>query len=79
MRQIVSREELLRLLNDALRNHPDGGPDCSFHLLYQLKDPDEEGCNWTIEILRGSGIPATECLKAAKDVVARLRKGYNLG
>lgn len=78
-RQLVSREELLQILNKRIMAHPDGGPDCSMPgPVYELKDPDAEGVNWEVTIVRGSGIEATECAKAFRRVIAEARKAYNL-
>jgi hypothetical protein len=79
-RQLVTPEKLLEILNERLKQHPGGGDECSFPSagLHQLKGEDDEGCNWVMDILRGSGIPAQECVGAAHDVVRRARREFNL-
>lgn len=74
----VSKQELLDTLNRRLKEHPEGGEDCSIPSVFQLHEADEEGCNWEVGIVRGSGISSKECLGTAQEVVKKARSEFNL-
>ena len=79
-RKLVSPNDLLRLLNDELKKHPDGGEDCRVHGsgLEHYRKPDKEGCNWTVAVVRQSGPSDADCPRAIREIEAKLRQEYNL-
>jgi hypothetical protein len=77
-RKLVTREELLAILNEELKKR-EGMENYSFTSVgYELVEPDAEGCNWSTPVLRGSGVPLEPCIPIARRVVEEARKKYNL-
>lgn len=76
-REAVSKERLLELLNEALGPVSDGwqfdGP------VYQLREPDETGCNWSdsLQLRRGGGGGQPSIAVVAR-AVQEVRRRYNL-
>lgn len=69
-RRFVSRSELVRLVNERIRQFPNGS--CTLSGVLRLPMADRDGCNW----LEGriSGIYTEEF----RDAVREIRSRYNL-
>lgn len=77
-RELVSKNELLNLMNSLLHENSDL-KDCRFTSVRKLQEADFNGCNWSVDYgLRCSGVPAEVCAEPAKRVVEALMKIYNL-
>ena len=74
MRQAVTVEELMRILNEAFRAR---GLECEVAgPVYRLKNPSPTGSNWSEPtIIRGPGVN----LDAVAKVIHEIRRQYNLG
>ena len=79
-RETVSREHLLRILNEQLSKHDVCG-DCQFMgPIYRLREPDENGCNWSEDTtlrLGGSSL-SLACARAIVRVMDEARQSYNI-
>lgn len=76
-RDLVSKDELRAILNEALSEH-DTCDGCRFGGVVALSEEDEDGCNWSSPALRCSGVSVEVCLPAAQAVLASARARYNL-
>lgn len=77
-RTLVSEQQLISIINDALKSSDSLGGDCrgcSVRGVYRLAESDAEGCNWDLGYF--SGLP--ECRGAVAAVIRPLRAAYNLG
>lgn len=78
-RQLVSVDRLLGILNERLSQHDicDG---CQFQgPVRKLREPDDEGCNWSREVfLRCSGVPGDLCGPVADRVVYEVTQEFNV-
>jgi hypothetical protein len=70
-RQLVSRTELVRIINDRMEQLR-YGKDCSLGGVLRLPHPDRDGCNWM------AGVIGNRCRSALQDVVAKARLEFNL-
>ena len=83
-RQVVSRERLLELLNEALHDEAlhrqRVSEDCRFKgPLMVLQEPDETGCNWSDNVqIRRSGNAELPSLTVLARALLRVRRRYNL-
>lgn len=76
-RKLVSEQQLISIINDALKASDALGGDCrgcSVRGVYRLAEPDAEGCNWDLGNFRGP----RECGGAVAAVIRPLRAKYNL-
>lgn len=76
-RELLSEDQLRRLLNDELSKHEEC-KDCKFSGIMGLQEEDEICCNWSEPYLNCSGQPADICLPIANQIIAGARKKYNL-
>lgn len=72
------RDELLSWMNSQLSNY-DECNDCAFTSIFELAEPDQDGCNWSVGNLRCSGAPAVVCTPVATMVARDARAKFNLG
>ncbi len=77
-RTIVDSNELKRLMTEALQAMEDDYKDCQFGGIMKLQEPDEHGCNWSLPMIRCSGIPAAVCEAAAAIVTKDFQAKYNI-
>ena len=76
-RKVVSEQQLISFINDALKSSDSLGGDCrgcSVHGVYRLVEPDAEGCNWDLGHFSGPN----ECRGAVAAVVRPIRVAYSL-
>ena len=77
-RTIVDSSELKRLMTEELQAMEDDYKDCRFGGIMKLQEPDEHGCNWSLPMIRCSGIPAAVCEAAAAIVTKDFQAKYNI-
>ena len=77
-RTIVDSSELKRLMTEELQAMEDDYKDCQFGGIMKLQEPDEYGCNWSLPMIRCSGIPAAVCEAAAAIVTKDFQAKYNI-
>ncbi len=77
-RTIVDSSELKRLMTEALQAMEDDYKDCQFGGIMKLQEPDEHGCNWSLPMIRCSGIPGAICKAAAATVTKNFQARYNI-
>ena len=77
-RTIVDSSELKRLMTEELQAMEDDYKDCQFGGIMKLQEPDEHGCNWSLPMIRCSGIPAAVCEAAAAIVTKDFQGKYNI-
>ena len=78
MRQQVSEDELLAILNEEL-SKCEGCKWCRFdNPPMKLAHPDEDGCNWSTVNIRCSGVPVKICQPFVERIVSDARRKYNL-
>jgi len=70
-RQLVSRDELVRLVNERIGQIPNAGP-CALGGVLRLEKPDRDGCNWLANSIKGI---YTDGFRQA---VTEIRAKYNL-
>ena len=75
-RKQITEEQLLDLVNAALRKHEEC-TDCRFTHV-QRHEIDNEGCNWSLPSLHCSGTPGSVCIETANSVERELRSSYVL-
>jgi hypothetical protein len=78
-RTLVSVAELSRWLTTELRKF-DGCEECEISSVYQLREPDSDGCNWSREgaPVSVTGVPERVLKEALAVVIARARQKFNL-
>lgn len=74
---LLSQEELVRWINSELAKYEECN-DCHVTSVAQLREEDEEGCNWSMPNLRCSGVPADVCQPVAKRIIAQARDRFNI-
>lgn len=79
-RQLVTRQQLLDILNAELRQTPGCDEDVSFKdLVWQRRDVGPDECNWEIDQLRFSGRAAdSHCVQAAQRILGEAMQRYNV-
>ena len=75
VREDVSEEELLAILNEELSRHAELRK-CSFISIQRTK-PDKSGCNWSAAV-RSSGAPHYISAPVTGKIVSEARKKYNV-
>lgn len=78
-RETVSQEELLAIINAELAQSEDCGEARVTGPIYQLRDEQPDGCNWSDQItvsLRGND--PDECKRVLTPIMRRVRQRYNL-
>ena len=75
-KQKVTREKLLKILNDELSKYDDC-IDCHFTAISQHA-PDSEGRNWFEYTIGCSGRPTELCVPIAAKIVSEMRNKYIL-
>jgi hypothetical protein len=70
-RQLVSRHELTRIINERMEQLPNG-KHCSLGGVLRLPVPGADGCNWL------PGVIGNRCRGALQDVVSKMRLEFNL-
>ena len=78
-RDLVSKDELISILNKELAKYEDC-ENCRFHGVIELAEEDEDGCNWSRSdvIVRCSGVPAEICMPFAARTVSEVGGKYNI-
>lgn len=76
-RKLVTAEELRTWMNERLRQTEEGA-DCQFDGVLRLREADDSGCNWSLPVLRCSGIPSDVCQPVAHIVITEAREKFNL-
>ena len=83
-REVVSNEHLIEFLNEALHGealHGEQVPDdCRFvGRVYELREPDQTGCNWSDDLtMRCSGGANRPSFSVMARAVQEVRRRYNL-
>ena len=77
-RTIVDSSELKRLMTEELQAMEDDYKDCQFGGIMKLQEPDEHGCNWSLPMIRCSGIPGEVCKADAAIVTQDFQAKYNI-
>lgn len=79
-RQLVSPDELVAILNRELAKCPECNGVRVSYPPSQLREPDEEGCNWDRNpiILGGPPSRPVHCAAAAALLLEEVGKRYNL-
>jgi hypothetical protein len=76
-RDVISKEELQEWLTTEIRKFG-GCEECSFGGIIPLRQPDEFGCNWSVGILRATGVPPEIYRPALEIVMAEARRKFNI-
>ena len=76
-RKKVTENELVAIINGELAKQEECAG-CRVNGIVALREPDDEGCNWSEPYISCSGVPATACRPVAAQVVARTRTNFNL-
>ncbi len=79
-RQVVSKDELVRIMNEELGKYEEC-KDCRLREPDSLIEPDETGCNWSLDkpgALHCSGVPTEVCAPFAYRVIAEAMSKYNI-
>ncbi|MBM4284895.1 MAG: hypothetical protein FJ128_06555 [Deltaproteobacteria bacterium] len=76
-RNDVSMVALLEWMNSQLSNY-DNCDDCRFTSVLQLREYDQDGCNWSSANLQCSGVPVDVCAQIANDIVAHAKRLFNV-
>ena len=76
-REVISKEELLRKLNEELSRHSEYYL-CKYEDVTKLDAADETGANWKDALLVCSGMHAGTCKPTAFELVNEMRKKYNI-
>src|SRR5665648_674705 len=76
-KKLVSQEELLEWMNSQMVQHEEC-TNCRFTSVLQLKEEDENGCNWSSPNLRCSGVPVQVCQLIAGQIAVQAREMFNL-
>ena len=80
MREKIPRDELIRMLDERIKNHRDGGDECACRSVRVLEEPDVTGCNWSAD----DGFVARDrddlrWLAAVMEIIEELQAKYNVG
>lgn len=72
-------DALAKWLTSELRRF-DGCEECEVVGVYRLQEPDEEGCNWSMEgvPVRATGVLAEILRPALVNVVTRAKERFNV-
>jgi hypothetical protein len=76
-RTLVSQEELLNWMNSQIAKYEEC-TNCRFTSVLQLREEDEDRCNWSSFNLRCSGVPAHVCQPIAEQIAIQAREMFNL-
>lgn len=76
-RAFVSQEELLNWMNSQIAEYEEC-TDCRFDAVVQLKEEDEDQCNWSDPNLRCSGAHIEVCWPIAQRVYEHARTQFNV-
>lgn len=78
-RTSVPMDVLAEWLTSELRKF-DGCDECEVTAVYRLREPDKEGCNWSMDgpPVRATGVPPEILRPALADVVARAKERFNV-
>ena len=78
-RQLISRDDLHRILNEQLRERDPCG-ECRFtQSPNPLREPDQSGCNWSQDlILRYGQNGGDSCARAASQTISEVAAHFNL-
>lgn len=76
-RQLVSQDILINWMTAEVAKF-EGCENCQVKGVYMLIEPDPEGCNWSLQTIRVTGVPREIYEPAVALVVAKARNRYNL-
>ena len=77
-RSLLSREELESWLTAELRKF-ETCENCEVMAVMPLREPDEDGCNWSKTLtIRATGVPQDILNCAFSNVMAKARSKFNL-
>ena len=76
-RTLVSPEDLLKWLNSQLSNFEEC-TNCHFNPVQELREENEQGCNWSLPWLICSGVSTRVCQPIANRIVAQARGKFNV-
>ncbi len=77
-RVVVDSVELQDVMTVALHEMEEDYKDCQFSGITKLQKPEKIGCNWSLPMVRCSGIPAAVCEAAAAIVTKNFQARYNI-
>lgn len=75
----VTRDVLAKWLTTELHGF-NGCEECVVRGVYRLEEPDEEGCNWSMDgvPVGATGVPAELLRRALVNVMKRARERFNV-
>ena len=76
-REVISETELVRIINDNLAA-TEAASECKFSGVYTLREPNENGCNWSVGVFRRGNTPVEICGPVVARVTRELQGKYNI-
>ena len=76
-RKEVTENQLVAIIKGELVKQEECAG-CRVNGIVALREPDDEGCNWSEPCISFSGVPVDVCRTVAAQVVARARTNFNL-
>ena len=76
-RELVSEARLVELINERLAD-TEAASHSRYSGVYTLREPDEEGCNWSAGHFSAGGDPRELCGPVVARVVREMQAKYNL-
>ena len=76
-RTVLSKEKLLHWMNLQLAKYEECD-NCKFNSVVELKEVDENGCNWSSSNLNCSGVPAQVCHPIAQQIITQAKIKLNV-
>jgi hypothetical protein len=76
-RKFLSKKDLLNWMNAQLAKNEDCN-DCMFSSVLELREKDENGCNWNKANLSCSGVPVKGCKPIADEIVKDAKTKFNV-
>ncbi|HEY2917390.1 MAG TPA: hypothetical protein VGK77_00205 [Candidatus Binatia bacterium] len=73
----ISKEQLAAWMTKELQKF-EGCEECEVHQPYELREPDAEGCNWSLSSIRATGVPKEVYGPALDKVVSEARTKFNI-
>lgn len=76
-RELIAEEELVRRINAAIVEVP-AIVACNVSGVYELRDCDENGCNWSVGYFSSGTIPADISRPLVESVILDMQSKYNI-
>ncbi len=70
-RLVVSRQEILQWIAEELAKREECSQ-CKAPSIGKISPPDSDGCNWSVQYFRVTGVPAESCMTTCRPVMDKI-------